>query len=117
MRYRTHIALLAAGGVTSSALGLGVFAWPAWQDRTQADAERADLEQRIAGLSDKTAEVTVLADELDRRRNALRSALKYIPETPDIATLIGTLSLPADGVTVLDQTFTAGAPEIGRAHV
>lgn len=108
MTNRTHIITLVGGGAAGLALGLGLLAGPAWRERAAAHAERADLDVRMAGLTDQTAAVTRLAEELAERRDTLRTSLKEIPDSPDVAAIMRQLSLPADGATVLDQTFTAG---------
>ena len=40
----------------------------------------------------------------------VREKFNVIPPAPNIAGLMRRLSLPVDGRTVLDQTFTAGSP-------
>lgn len=94
---------------------------------------RADaLEQRTTDLLVRADEAEVptarlerLRMERDRRRRMLEDECPLVDAAmpPDLASVVGRVSLPIDGVTVVDQTFTAGtagpaglaAPEDWRA--
>jgi hypothetical protein len=69
-----------------------------------------DLKSRIAGLGDRSQAVQRLADDVNTERQHVERDLKIIPATADVADLIRKLSYQIDGVTVTDQTFTAGSP-------
>jgi hypothetical protein len=79
----------------------------------------ADLEDDVVSLHGRIADAAVPEARLDaakverdRRRSMLRTeGFDRVPlGSPDLAGVIRRLSLPIDGVRVLDQTFTAGRP-------
>jgi len=74
------------------------------------EADVDDLRDRIAESSVPEARLDAARTERDRRRSMLeREGFDRMHAgTPDVAGVIRTLSLPIDGLRVLDQTFTAG---------
>ena len=52
-----------------------------------------------------------LAADLDELTRRVETEHKVIPESADIAGLMRVLSMPVDGVTIRDQTFTTGQPK------
>lgn len=85
----------------------------------------ADLLERADEAEVPTARLERLREERDRRRRMLEAEcpLAEAAFPPDLASVVGRVSLPIDGVDVVDQTFTAGnagpaglaAPEDWRA--
>lgn len=71
-----------------------------------------DLLARASDAEVPTARLERLRAERDRRSAMLEDECPLTREgaAPDLATVIGRVSLPIDGVTVVDQTFTAGRP-------
>ena len=102
-------------GAAATALGLVVLgAWtlahPAHLEAQTLRDEAAVLRTRITEVGDLTARRS--ARQRDRNEALVVAAreMKRIPVQPDIAGLMRRLSLPVDGDSVLDQTFTAGVP-------
>ena len=92
-------------------LGEFLFVWPAYSDAGDLDARTADLRvkgQNYTALSDMIQKLKAEVAEVTQRVN---TDLKQIPDSPDVAGLIGILSMPVDEITVLNQTFTAGQPK------
>ena len=91
-------------------VGGGFFVIPAYHRTSQNKARIANLQSKISGLAGQTVAVTQLADEVSVMNERRDLELKGIPEVADMATLMRKLSMPVDGITVRDQTFTAGSP-------
>ena len=74
------------------------------------EADVDDLRERIAESSVPEARLDAARTERDRRRSMLAiEGFDRMPAgIPDVAGVIRRLSLPIDGLRVLDQTFTAG---------
>lgn len=89
-------------------LGLGLLAYPSYRRAWQVRADIQRLEQRVAELGSDNMEIERLENDLKQRREVATTELKRIPMTADVAGLIRHLSLPVDGRSVVDQTFTAG---------
>jgi Tfp pilus assembly protein PilO len=88
-----------------------MFIWPGYREAASVRQKCATLRTKIAGLGDENQQVHLLAEQVEQARRRVSLAYKNIPQTPDVAELIRKLSLPVDGVSVIDQTFTAGTPE------
>jgi len=119
MHERGHqiMAIVTAAGILLA--GGAMFAFPPYKERHAIGAEIADLETRIQDLDGLTEEVQVLAEEYTDLRGGLEQDLKAIPGRPGVSEIMRKLSLPVDGMTVLDQTFTAGGAGdavIGAEH-
>jgi hypothetical protein len=103
------MAVLAMIAVVS--LGGLVLAWPGYReaavlnrqaDEIRAKGERSELQaQQIADLSKR----------LEAASHYVKTRLKPVPETADIAGLMRVLSLPVDETNVRDQMFDAGDPK------
>ena len=108
MHERGHqiMAIVTAAGILLA--GGAMFAFPPYKERHAIGAEIADLETRIQDLDGLTEEVQVLAEGYTDLRGGLEQDLKAIPGRPGVSEIMRKLSLPVDGMTVLDQTFTAG---------
>ncbi len=92
-------------------LGEFLFVWPAYSDAADLDARTADLRvkgQNYTALSDM---IQKLKAEVAQATQHVKTDLKQIPDSPDVAGLIGILSMPREETTVRDQTFTAGQPK------
>ncbi|MEM7227682.1 MAG: hypothetical protein AAF432_02600 [Planctomycetota bacterium] len=88
---------------------VGIVMWTSYNEHMAIRAEILDLEGKMRGLSGHTSELERLAVEVRAIEDRMTSDLKEIPMSADVATIIGRLSLPVDGDTVVDQTFTAGS--------
>jgi Tfp pilus assembly protein PilO len=108
MNEHRHLIFAIAGGVLILLLGGALLVWPNYRKTREIRQEIAELEEKISDLAGHTGTVERLADELAVARARVDSELKVIPKTADVAGLMRRLSLPVDGRTVLDQTFTAG---------
>ena len=86
-----------------------MLAWPTMRETSAAEARIAELREKIAYRGAHTERVERVAEELEIVRGQVDDDLRFIPESPEVAQLMRTLSLPVDGRTVLDQTFTAGS--------
>ena len=110
MNESRHLLASIALGVGILLLGGAILVWPNWRETARVHREIADLQRRVSGLDERTLAVERLATELEEARRHVDDKLKFVPESPDVAGLMRKLSLPVDGVNVLDQTFTAGSP-------
>lgn len=104
-----HILLSVVGPGVVLAIGVGVAVWPTYRKAQELRTEVNTLEQKVHGLDGATSQVEKLAADLGNIQKQINGNLKFIPEQADIASIIRRLSLPVDGNTVLDQTFTTGA--------
>lgn len=104
-----HILLTIVAPAGLLAGGVAVEVWPTYRDAQELRDEAQTLEQRVEGLETATNEVERLATELASVQQQINGDLKIIPEQADIASIIRRLSLPVDGDTVVDQTFTTGS--------
>ena len=106
-----QIALGAVGLLLLVAAMAWLFIWPGYREAASVRGQVITLRAKIAGLGDEHQKVTELAEQVDQARRRITLEYKAIPDSPEVAELIRKLSLPVDGVTVMDQTFTAGAAE------
>ena len=90
-------------------VGGGLLVVPTYRQAGQCRAKTANLREKMAGLSGQTEALQELADAVSQMHARLDEDLKTVPTGPDIADLMRRLSLPVDGETVRDQTFTAGS--------
>jgi Tfp pilus assembly protein PilO len=105
-----HLMIAITGGLLVILLGGALLVWPSYRKAHAIRQEVVELREKISGLAGQTGKVEQLADELEAARRRVGEDLKFVPETADVAGLMRKLSLPVDGRTVLDQTFTAGNP-------
>ncbi len=105
-----HILIAICGSLSVLILGGALLVWPSLKETQATRQEITLLQKKIMGLAEQTKTVEALADELNLANLRVESELKVIPQAADIAGLMRKLSLPVDGSTVLDQTFTAGNP-------
>lgn len=105
-----HLMIAVAGGLLVLLLGGALLVWPNYREAHAIQQEVLELRGKIFGLAGQTGKVEQLADELEVVRRRVGEELKLVPEAADVAGLMRRLSLPVDGRTVLDQTFTAGNP-------
>lgn len=110
MSEQKHFVMTALGAVLLLIVGGVLLVWPSYREAAAMRQGTAELNQRVATLETRQAEVQQLDEELAEARRLIREELKVIPEAADIAELMRRLSLRVDGVAVQDQTFTAGAP-------
>jgi len=105
-----HLLLAVVASLLTLVVGGGLLVWPNHRQTGEIGDEISLLEDKIAGLAAQTEEVERLAGEYSRLKRRIDEQLKAIPQSPDVAGLMRKLSLPVDGTTVMDQTFTAGSP-------
>jgi hypothetical protein len=86
----------------------GLLVWPTHGQTRELRHQEAALQRRLDNLHLMTAQVEQFGRELSDARRAIETELKHVPESPDVAELMRRLSLPVDGASVHDQTFTAG---------
>lgn len=110
MNERKHILLTIAGAVLALLLVGGLFVMPGYREAAEMREQTRELNQRVATLELRQAEVKRLEEQLAEARRQIREELKVIPSSPEVAELMRQLSLQVDGVMVRDQTFTAGMP-------
>lgn len=105
----SQLSWVVVGLLVAVLAGGGLFIVPSYRCAAQTRATTENLRHKMAGLSGQTEVVEQLADEVTAMRQRMARDLKYIPASPDTAELIKSLSLPVDGVTVIDQTLTFGS--------
>lgn len=103
--------------IIQAAVGIAIFAasvvWfgilPLHARASNQEAETASLLARVAESPMPADRLVPFRDELERRIEMLRRECPVGADhgPPDLAGIIRTLSLPIDGSTVIDQTFTA----------
>ena len=100
-------------------LGLSVLAvlgwlfivWPVYRDVGDVNERVAELHRKSEASLGQAKEIELLAEALREASDRIDSEFKSIPDSPNIAGLMRSLSLPVDNVTIRDQTFTAGQPK------
>ncbi len=105
---RMAIGMSVIGAVVIGASVL--FIIPNYREARRLKRQIADLQTRTGTLIYRAEAVDRLAQDVRLAREHAASDLKSIPETADVAGLIRKLSLPLDGVNVVEQEFTAGTP-------
>jgi len=105
-----HIVVTAVIPFVLLCAGVAGLVWPTYAQMHETRDEIRTLERKVESLPQVTESVEGLAEQLDELQVAMDSDLKIIPEHAEIASLIRRLSLPVDGRTVRDQTFTTGSP-------
>lgn len=104
-----HILLTVVVPVALLGGGIAVEIWPTYRHAQELRGEVTSLERKVEGLEGATDEVERLASQVASVQQQINGDLKIIPDQADIASIIRRLSLPVDGNTVVDQTFTTGA--------
>ncbi len=89
-------------------LGGAVLAWPSYREAGRVNAQAEVLRDKGESYSKQTAAISHLTAEYTKATARVKTELKTVPDSPDIAGLMRMLSLPVDGANVRDQTFTAG---------
>ncbi len=110
MSNNRHLLFLVMALCLTVIVGGGFLIIPAYHQANQNKSKTEKLRAKITGLANQTMTVTQLADAVSEMNERLDRELKVIPEVPDMASLMRKLSMPVDGVTIQDQTFTAGSP-------
>ena len=116
MTTRTKVVLFTLGLFTLAALGVGFVIWPNYAESKRLNNQITNLYARMNSFARQAEKVDALAREVRQLERQIKAELKVIPESPDAELLIGKLSLPIDGRTIQDQTFTTGqaGPAVGR---
>ena len=85
--------------------------WPAYRETGAVQERVAELRWKSEGAVGQALEIDRLTAAFEASSQRIESEFKVIPDSPNIAGLMRALSLPVDGVTIRDQTFTAGQPK------
>ena len=85
------------------------FAWPNYRNATINEDEAKRLEDRINRLERRQVEVQQMRVAYESLAEQVREKYKRVPQSPETATIVQTLSLDVEGVRVLDQSFVAGS--------
>ena len=93
------------------------FIWPNYQQSASADLEAASLELRIEQLERRRIEVEQLRKELSSLKQFVDTACKFVPTSPDMSSIVQSLSLEIDGHRVADQSFTAVSLQRNKMQV
>ncbi|MHC4428558.1 MAG: hypothetical protein ACYS0D_08135 [Planctomycetota bacterium] len=107
MSSRKHLLIAICLALAVFAAGWFAAVWPVYRRIDAIDRESRSLLQKAADLGVKQEEIDELSTRLAETEHRITNEMKRVPEAPDIAELMRILSLPLDGVTVLDQEFTA----------
>lgn len=91
-------------------IGGAALIWPSYREWVATNRDLDTLHAKTVGRMDQALEIRRLTDELTERGRFVQNELKAVPATDEIQEIMRALSLPVDGVTIYDQTFTAGAP-------
>jgi len=84
---------------------------PAYREAGAVHERVAELRRKSEGAVGQAREIDRLRAELAAASKRIESEFKVIPASPNIAGLMRALSRPVDGITIQDQTFTAGQPK------
>lgn len=104
------LVLVVLGVLTVLGIGGALSIWPNYHEVATTAARISELQYKAANSEEQTTAVKGLTDEVERERAFIRKELKFVPESADVAGLIGVLSVPVDGRTVQDRQFTRGKP-------
>lgn len=107
----SRIMLGALGLFALVVVGWLLLVWPAYREAGAVHERVAELRRKSEGAVGQAREIDRLTAELEAVSKRIESEFKVIPDSPNIAGLMRALSLPVDGVTIKDQTFTAGQPK------
>ncbi|MBI69142.1 MAG: hypothetical protein CMJ38_03845 [Phycisphaerae bacterium] len=92
------------------------FIFPNYQEANSANAEAQSLEESVEQLERRQAEVEELRNELIELEAYVQDECKFVPDSPDMSSIIKSLSLDIDGYKVVDQSFTAGVAPKQQSH-
>lgn len=82
--------------------------WPVYREIGDVNERMAELRRKSEASLGQTQEIERLTTAIREASDRIDSEFKSIPDSPNIAGLMRSLSLPVDNVTIRDQTFTAG---------
>jgi len=109
MRNNRKTLVIAACIVLGTAAGFFVLAWPEYRRAAATNTRVQAIRDRISRSAEETEVVRGLAQDLIDTRRRYENELKHIPAQPGMADLMTALSVPVDGVDVVDQTLTVGS--------
>lgn len=92
----------------ATTLGFIFLAWPKYRRATDMNRQIETVKMRVANERAELQMLESVARELKAIKESVERDLRRIPDSTDMATLITALTVPADGYTVLDQTFNRG---------
>jgi Tfp pilus assembly protein PilO len=92
-------------------LGGLLLAWPGYRQAAVLDRQTEEIRAKGERSEQQAQQIAHLSDRLEAASQYVDARLKPVPETADIAGLMGVLSLPVDGTSVRDQMFDAGDPK------
>ncbi len=104
-----RIAILAVVIVVT--VGGLLLVWPSYREAKALNHQAAVLRNKGEAYSIQIEVIDRLTADLDEMTRRVETQHKVIPESADIAGLMRVLSMPVDGVTIRDQTFTTGQPK------
>ena len=107
MSSRKHLVIAICLALAVFAGGWFAAVWPVYRRIEAIDGDSRSLLQKAADLGVKQEEIDELSTRLAETERRITSEMKRVPDAPDIAELMRILSLPLDGVAVLDQEFAA----------
>ena len=92
------------------------FIYPNYQESSTSNAEAQSLEESVLQLERRQAEVEELRNEIFELEAYVNNECKFVPDSPDMSSIIKSLSLDIDGFKVVDQSFTAGVAPKQQGH-
>ncbi len=111
MRTNNRLLLGALSLLVLVVVGWLFIVWPVHQEIAAVNEQMAALRQKSEASRGHSQEIERLTTALREASDRIDSEFKIIPDSPNIAGLMRSLSLPVDNVTIRDQTFTAGQPK------
>ena len=88
------------------------FILPNYQEAGLSSVESFALEERIQQLERRQSQVNALRSDINDLKTQINAVCKFVPKSPDMSSIVQSLSLEVDGIQVIDQSFTAGvAPQ------
>ena len=97
MSSRQHLGMAILLLVLLTSVGGLLLVWPAYRETAWINKQVSDLRDRSRNHDAQARVIVTLTEELDRITHRVDTQLKDIPDSPDIASLIRSMSLPVDG--------------------
>ena len=110
MSSRRHLAFAIMSLLAVVGLGAVLLVWPSYREASRHNRRTLLLHHKGQNYDAQARRIATLTKQVEKTTHRMKTEQKTIPETPDIADLMRRLSMPVDGIHVLDQTFTAGDP-------
>lgn len=110
MSTKRHLFFAIAGTMVLLVLGSAFLVWPNYRHARSVKRQINELNAKIGRFELDVQAVEKLAQDADAAHSRVQNECKSVPTSADIADVMRRLSMSPDGVTVKDQTFTAGTP-------